>query len=62
MVTRTAVSQLAQDVQVPGVASRLLDHVDEHPAHRDGVTKPGRPGIFNRQLADDRVAAARALA
>ena len=49
------VDQLAQDVDVPGVAGRLLDHVDQDPAHGHRFAEPGRAGVLQPDLVDDAV-------
>jgi membrane protein len=50
-----AVDQLAQDVDVAGVAGRLLDHVDQHPAHRHRLAEPGGARLLDPDLVDDPV-------
>jgi len=47
-----AVDQLAQDVDVAGVAGRLLDHVDQHPAHRHRLAEPGGARLLDPDLVD----------
>ena len=47
-----AVDQLPEDVDVPGVAGRLLDHVDQHPAHGHRLAEPGRAGLLEPDLLD----------
>ena len=49
------VDQLAQDVDVPGVAGRLLDHVDQDPAHGHRLAEPGHAGLLDPDLVDDPV-------
>jgi MFS family permease len=49
------VDQLAQDVDVAGVAGRLLDHVDQDPAHRHRLAEPGHAGLLEPDLVDDPV-------
>jgi membrane protein len=46
------VDQLAQDVDVPGVTGRLLDHVDQHPAHGHRLAEPGHAGLLDPDLVD----------
>jgi len=46
------VDQLAEDVDVAGVAGRLLDHVDQHPAHRHRLAEPGGAGLLDPDLVD----------
>jgi membrane protein len=46
------VDQLAQDVDVPGVPGRLLDHVDQHPAHGHRLAEPGHAGLLDPDLVD----------
>jgi hypothetical protein len=46
------VDELAQDVDVPGVPGRLLDHVDQHPAHAHRLAEPGRAGLLDPDLVD----------
>jgi membrane protein len=46
------VDQLAQDVDVAGVAGRLLDHVDQHPAHGHRLAEPGHAGLLELDLVD----------
>src|SRR4029453_11766318 len=41
VVAGHAVDQLADDVDVAGVAGGLLDHVDQDPAQGDRVAQPG---------------------
>jgi membrane protein len=52
VVAGHAVEQLAQDVDVAGVAGRLLDHVDEDPAHRHRLAEPGHAGLLQPDLVD----------
>ena len=47
------VDQLTQDVQVPGMPSSLLDHVDEHPAQRDRARRTMRCQVLDVELIDD---------
>jgi membrane protein len=47
-----AVDQLAEDVDVAGVAGRLLDHVDQHPAHRHRLAEPGGARLLDPDLVD----------
>jgi membrane protein len=49
------VDQLAQDVDVPGVTGRLLDHVDQDPAHGHRLAEPGGAGLLQPDLVDDPV-------
>jgi len=49
------VDQLAEDVDVAGVAGRLLDHVDQDPAHRHRLAEPGHAGLLQPDLVDDPV-------
>ena len=53
VIADRSVDQLAQDVDVPGVPGGLLHHVDQHPAHRDGVAEPGGAGVLDNELVDD---------
>jgi hypothetical protein len=54
VVAGCAVDQLPDDVDVPGVAGCLLDHVDEHPPHRHhGVAEPRCPGGVEVDVGDD---------
>ena len=46
------VDQLAQDVDVAGVAGRLLDHVDQDPAHGHRLAEPGGAGLLQPDLVD----------
>jgi membrane protein len=46
------VDELAQDVDVPGVPGRLLDHVDQHPAHGHRLAEPGHAGLLDPDLVD----------
>jgi membrane protein len=46
------VDQLAQDVDMAGVTGRLLDHVDQHPAHGHRLAEPGRAGLLDPDLVD----------
>jgi membrane protein len=46
------VDQLAQDVDVAGVAGRLLDHVDQDPAHGHRLAEPGHAGLLQPDLVD----------
>jgi membrane protein len=52
VVAGRAVEQLAQDVDVAGVAGRLLDHVDQDPAHRHRFAEPGGAGLLHPDLVD----------
>jgi membrane protein len=49
------VDQLAQDVDVPGVTGRLLDHVDQDPTHGHRLAEPGGAGLLQPDLVDDPV-------
>jgi len=49
------VEQLAEDVGVAGVAGRLLDHVDQDPAHRHRLAEPGHAGLLQPDLLDGAV-------
>jgi membrane protein len=46
------VDQLAEDVDVAGVAGRLLDHVDQDPAHGHRLAEPGHAGLLQPDLVD----------
>jgi membrane protein len=52
VVAGHAVDELAEDVDVPGVAGRLLDHVDQDPAHGHRLAEPGGAGLLQPDLVD----------
>jgi hypothetical protein len=56
VVTGRAVDELAQDVHVARVPSRLLEHVHQHPAQRHVLAEPRAPRLLQPDLLDDRVA------
>jgi hypothetical protein len=47
------VEELTQDIHVAGMSSGLLDHVNEHPAHRHGVPEPRGSDVLDPQIRDN---------
>jgi hypothetical protein len=46
------VDQLSENVHVAGMPGDVLDHVDEHPAHRHRLAGPRRPDVLQAHLID----------
>jgi hypothetical protein len=52
VIARRSVDELSHDVHMTGVANGVLDHMNEHPAHGNGVSEPGCAGGVQVDLVD----------
>lgn len=53
MIACGPVDELSNHVHMSGVTIGLLDHMNEYPSHRNGLSEPGRAYVVEVQLLDD---------